>query len=253
MKKYLAVLLLILIWNSPCHAWWNSARGAVAVSGPASDSCTSGLLFSWHAETTDVTTGGVSGGVNNGCSVGDTTGAANGTVSLSTDQYKDGAKSIKYESDPANYEFTNTSNDIMEKEAGRVSLWVYLPDTTGHRDLIYYKTDNGNHYFGIVVLDGGALWVNYAGNGGAFGYNPHPTAMSAGWNFVVFSWSVAKVGGKSLRYGFSTDGSLPTNFAEYTDTLYEITANPLTVKVGPNMSRAGYGHYIDNVKIYDAW
>lgn len=254
MKRYL--IILILLFALPVQAQELARLGPTmmggGLAGASSDSCTGGLLFSWHAETTDVTTGGVSGGVNNGCSAGDTTATANNNVELSTTQKSDGAKSIKITAATDHYSFGVSSSDIVSKAAGRFTGWIYMPNKN-MRDIlrVNFVEDVTNRYINVISYPTTSyLYISYTGSA-------HTTCQTTEqmptdeWVFVWASWSVAGVGGKTLRVGFSSDGTTPTNFVECTGALND-PGTPAYVRFGDS-DRNGYGHYIDNVKIYNAW
>src|SRR4030043_51857 len=91
MKKLIFLFLILFAFPASAQEWREARMNVAIISGSVeeaavnTDSCTGGLLFSWHCENVDVTLGGVGRGVNNGCSAGDTTATVNRTAAINND------------------------------------------------------------------------------------------------------------------------------------------------------------------------
>jgi hypothetical protein len=259
--------LIIVLW---CSTVWavepiNLARmnayvaGAGGAAAANTDACTSGLLFSWHMENTDVTTGGVAGGVNNGCSAGDSTATANGAgVTLDTSVFQDGAKSIKSVTGAGanRYEFDWASGDILATGQGTIDFWMYYTGTlAGHHPFyLIVNTDNRIYCF----VDGanylGCIWTY-----GAAAVNARTNANAS--IFPASTWIHCKVrwhkgtAHSGLYQKVTCDGTTGESNSNDngTNDLGTWAGTAATFAIGDTGNGTGLTLYIDNLKIYDTW
>jgi hypothetical protein len=137
-------------------------QGGVPPAPPAGDSCTDGLLFSWHMENIDLSLGSIPG-----CSVGDTTATLSGTAALTLTKV-DGDYGLTWGTGAATFAVSN--NDIIHGDHGTLDIWLYL---TAH--------DNGDPF--LVAYDGvnhenGYIQIASCGTGCIRSYYQDGTTMA---------------------------------------------------------------------------
>ena len=251
MRKLLWLLILapILAHGQILAPIFQKAPGTAVVT----DSCTGGLVFSWHAENTDVTLGGVAGGVNNGCSVGDTTATAVG-ASLGTTYVKDGTYSVTSAGYNKNYTFTVSTEDLINHTAGTIDTWVYVTSFGSGAEIVSTIVDGSNYirvrqetvsteqHFRIAHDAGGT--VRAAGDTitGGFSLNT--------WYHIIAKWDYTAHGGNYLQICANTTTGT-TNCGVNTNALGTWAGTISTLNVGGVSSTAT--EYVDNVKVYSSW
>jgi hypothetical protein len=228
------------------------AGGGVAASCTA-DSCTGGLLFSWHCENADVTLDS-SGGTATcplGCSAGDTTATATSSATLSTAQYQDGGYSCSFPTAGDYYSFTISSEDIAKSAEGTVILYIYVSTYASGSGVfdIYYDANNRvritmqtSTYYKfkldhVAASTTRSVWTLNTSN---FALNT--------WLKITAKW---KKGGQGGVYQYisinDTDAGTQTS-SDFGD----FASPPTSLRIG-EMQGNSSAYYIDNVKIYSTW
>lgn len=244
MKKYLSIAFLILAVAYPVYARWSiGIVGGVVPAAPAGDSCTGGLLFSWHTESTDVTSGSPAG-----CSVGDTTGTVNSAGEVSTTQKHDGSNSVYLPTTSDYYTFSVSDEDIVKGEVGQATFWMYpnVADTALRLLCVYRDATNYIDIFSHAI---NVIRVSYTTGGSAVNCTTSVTTTNNAWNFVKVSWSVAGESGNYLRVGVGSDEN-PT-MVNCTSAISDFGA-PTELIVGDPLG-SGTNVYIDEIKVRSAW
>jgi len=225
--------------------YYQGSSGVVDDGGAGCDSCTGDLTFSWHMEDTDVTSG-----TPCGCSAGDTTATLNNSAAISSAQAQDGTNSLycpSGSSTPANAEFSNTSNAIIQPDAGTVTFYVYVTSFvagtrlwtmwTGPTDNIQcYMTGTGDGNIDIL------LW--YRGTGSA-NVTANSNLSLNTWYQVTCKW----------REG-AADPSIyveANSASAQSDTDLSGASDDGTFYVGNNDGSKVGDFYIDNMKVYNSW
>lgn len=251
-----AVLVLILLAVAGLMAQ-NPVRFAqnYTAESVSTDSCSGGLLFSWHMEAADVTAGGVAGGVNNGCSVGDTTGTATGTgTTISTAQHEDGSNASYFPGYNRYYLFSMTGEDIASHTAGTVDLWVYVTTFSGGADIWTYDAGATNLVYILMntVATYQQFQVNvYASSTGRAASTTFATGFSLNtWYHVVGKWDYTAHGGNYLQIcADTTTGTTNCGVQSLAPNTWAGTA--AGVRIGSNEGSAT--EYVDNLKVYNSW
>ncbi|MGV0961816.1 MAG: hypothetical protein ACOYB1_18480 [Limnohabitans sp.] len=248
MMKYL--LAFLLMQSLPVLAeeldWYDVA--------PSGDSCTGGLLFSWHAENVDVTQGTPAG-----CSVGDTTATAVNSASISTDYAlgSDGTHSAKIVTSGSwnsyNFDWNRTTNSILTLSAGTIDLWFRYSGTINSQNLFYLYVDGSNRIYPYIDSAGyiGASWV-YGGDA-----KPARTTfpiISENTNYhCKFRWDTTAHSGLYRKVTCDTttgeSNSADTGTEAFSGTWSGDTG---TLSIGDS-GTPGATLYIDKVKIYNYW
>jgi len=227
---------------------------STTASSILTDSCTGGLLFSWHSENVDVTLGGSAGVVSNGCSVGDTTATANSAVALATDQYQDGAKSVGWSTADDYYIFA-ANEDIIKKAAGTIIFYVRITTFANGGGLFAYGVDTTNRIqfkmYGTDDATGREAILTYTGNNTSISAITSTGNMALNtWYRVTGKWSIADVSEGGTRHlSLQIDA---TTKAYQNSALTELVGTPSYVRVGDFLGSGGAVN-IDNIKIYDSW
>jgi hypothetical protein len=210
------------------------------------DACGTGdLLFSWHCENVDVTLG-----TPPGCSLGDTVATLASSAVISATQKQDGSNSLSVPTKSDYAEFAVSSENIVKGEAGRVDLWIYTPDVTeAYNGLVEVQVD-ANNMISVYTVQG-TVNIRYRGNSTNVDCVTTDGVLANQWWHVVASWSVAGSSGNHLRIGINQTQTDPT-FVNSTDSITDIGA-PVTLRFGDTVELGGYGHYIDNIKVYGVW
>lgn len=260
MKRLLLIFLLLLI-ASPAYPF-GTAMTAVCSSGggaaaAATDSCTGGLLFSWHCENVDVTLGGVAGGVNNGCSAGYTTATANSSAAINADHTaQDGTNHCDFPTASDRYLFTVSSNDIANPAAGTVIFYLKLQTPLQYNGLFRLYAD-ANDYLKIAIstADKDELTLSYSGNGTIKTITTSGINMTTGvWYKITAKWSVAGVSEGGTKY-LSIDVDDATGTRAYGTAALTAFTDALGTDGLQFGETDGYASdfQIDNIKVYDSW
>ncbi len=236
-------------FNEPVQ---QEARMSIAVvaggvpAAPSGDSCTGGLLFSWHCENLDVTLGTPAG-----CSVGDTVALASSDAVISSAQWQDGSNSCSFPTSSDRFAFDVSGGDIAKTAAGTVILYIRINT---------FKA--GNSIFGLVADANNLIRLDMTGTDElkvSHYVNPTSrtlTTLSANigvdtWYKVTLKWSVAGVGGKYLHIDID-DG---TYTLEGSDAIADfgtaLAANDF--QIGESQGGTPSVFFIDNIKVYDSW
>lgn len=230
--------------------------GAVAGGGVATDSCTANLLFSWHMESTDVTTGGVAGGVNNGCSLGDTTATASGVgTAISASQFEDGSNSASFPGSNRQYQFTISAEDIIKHTAGTIDVWVRVATYGDQTFIVSSAVDASNQiYIQMRTLSTvNQFWLIHAAGattrsaitsfGASFSLNT--------WYHIIAKWDTSVHGSDfSSICADTTTGT--TNCGTNTNALGTWVGTLTTLIWGDN-NAGGATFFVDNAKVYGTW
>ena len=165
MKKllYTSIFVSILLCAAiHVYALSPAIQAVVSAASIQTDLCTNSLTFSWHAESTTVTEGGIAGGVNNGCSAGDTTASASGSPTIeTTDNKSDGIKAAYF--NVPNEKFSFTAANIVGVDQGTIDFHIY-PTTLGNASIFRYS-DGANNYIFVTIAGGTEIEVNYRAGG----------------------------------------------------------------------------------------
>ncbi len=251
------ILLLLLLPSLLFAQDWQEARmslGIVAGGVPAAvvntDSCTSGLLFSWHCENVDVTLGGIAGGVNNGCSVGDTTAALT-TAILDTDVFSDGIKSLHWSAVYNDARFAVSTYDIVKYTAGTITFDVYFHTlTNGSGALCVVDTSeylDGLRVNLVNVLDMPVLRFTHLASGKNATINTsYPISIDT-WYTVTVKWQ--QTGDPNL-YIRVVGAGYDQSATENTDQ-----GNPAASWIFFLIGTSGIAAdtHVDNIKIYNSY
>lgn len=211
----------------------------------------SNLLFAWHCETTDVTTGTPAGS-----SVGDTTAIAVGTIAISTAQFQDGTHSVLFTNPSGRYEFA-WADDIMKPNAGTADFWIYV-DSTGNKDvdLLYLFVDGSNRIRINYDSTNGYIAVQHIAGGTLSNGRTNTSVITTNtWYHCKVRWSTVAQSGLYLKVtANTTDGE--TNSADNgTSALGTWSGSSGTFNVGDptGNNQSGSLVYIDDIAIYNNW
>ena len=251
MRKSIYILILIL-FASTCFAGGvtDKVKSVIArknAAAPACDSCTGGLLFSWHCEDVDVTAGTPCGCVASG---GDSTATANSTAAINNDHTAyDGSSHCDFPTAADNYYFTVASNDLINPAAGTIIFYTKI-QTYGTGATLFYVYADATNNIKVTMLGTDEVRITYKGDNVAVSASTTAANLATNtWYKITAKWSVTGVGGKYLY--------ISVNDANAVDTASAITA--FTAALGANSLKIGEGDSvaadfaIDNVKIYDSW
>lgn len=220
----------------------------------ATDSCTGGLLFSWHMENLDVTLGGVAGGVNNGCSAGDTTGTAASLAELSAVQAHDGTNSLSIPTTADYVTFSVAANDIVSETAGTVILHFYVTTWLANANLIRITNGVDNINRITIYLSGtDELGLYYLGNSVGTGVITTDANMVVNnWYTVTAKWTTAAVDPNTWIQVCDTNGANCSTVISGNTQPTAMTVAIDRIKFGEDTATAGY-FFLDNVKIYGSY
>jgi hypothetical protein len=230
------------------------ANNVAVVGGGGADSCTGTLIFSWHAETTDVTTG-----TPVGCSVGDTTAtASNGaTPAISTAQFEDGTHAALFSATYDQYSFSVSTEDIIKSAAGTIDIWVRYPTVASSYAFSAASGTGGNAIL-IRLSDqgGGVFKINFDYEAGAQDYNVLATLsiVANTWYHVIAKWDHTPHSGNYQEVCADTSTGTTNCQSSATDINPTPWAGAISVlNFGDYAFQGQAGLYIDNVKIYSTW
>jgi hypothetical protein len=257
MRK-LFIIIFLCLFTTPALAWSPAINAVVSGGGAATvqtDSCTGTLLFSWHCEDLDVTTGGVAGGVNNGCTVGaDTLAEIGSGGAINNTHVKDGTYGCAC---PTTQDYLRISwaNDFIDPNQGRIQFWIYFGGhPSANATLAFFPTADLNNRIYVV---------NYTGNVLAFYHKAGGTARSIitdysldldTWYFITARWSKGKTGDGTNYLQVCLDtNETPSNCTSYSTSdlgTWAGTTGTLNLSTSDNYSQ---NFYFDKVKIYNHW
>lgn len=216
------------------------------------DNCTGALLFSWHFETTNVTTGSPVG-----CSVGATTPTTNGSPTISGVQFEDGTHSGHFSASGDYYSFVVSSEDIIQHAAGTLDFWTYVTTfADGSNVLSAPSSTAGNGIFvsmrTVSTVNQFRLIYQAASNndntdtviGGGFSLNT--------WYHVVARWDVATAHSGNHAQICADTSTGTTNCAGYGIPL-DIFAGSISATRWGNDSGSAPAFYLDIGKVYSTW
>ena len=230
------VLLLALL----CAACSQSEAGFLMTSQP--DSCTGGLLFSWHMENATVTSG-----LPAGCSAGDTTASYASDGVLNTDLFYDGATSLDIPTDGDYAYFTVSGDDIINPSAGTITFNAYI-GTLANNARFFSTGPDTNNYLRVLIQNTDEIRVTWDGNTTLVTITTTDANLpTSTWVRVVVRYTTADVDPNlSVKVlGYGTEVTSNTNLTAWAG------ANG-TMVVGN--AGAGVGDlHIDNVKVYNSW
>jgi len=166
MMKKLSILVLILFVSFVPNSFAISpAILQMVVSGETCSS--SGLLFSWHCENTDVTLG-----IPCGCSMGDTTATSSGSPTLDSGLKYNGTYSVDSPDGNDAYYFDITNEDIFHFAEGKLEFRAYIETAVDDGGFILVdgdtndyirvrmQTDSGNDIQVVWACDGTTDWID---------------------------------------------------------------------------------------------
>jgi hypothetical protein len=105
--------------------------------GGGGDDCSGDLMFSWHMESTTVTSGTPAG-----CSDGDTTATANNSPTLSSTQTSDGTYSAYANASVEYYYFAISSEDLVAVAEGKVEFDLYIETLASNQRFFHVDTSD---------------------------------------------------------------------------------------------------------------
>lgn len=241
--RYLLSFLLILFSYSNSFAFSSAIQAVLASSASATDTCTSGLLFSWHGEDTTVTSG-----TPPGCSAGDTTATATQAAAISNTQYHDGSYSISIPTASDNYKFTASAGDIVKRTQGTITFWFYLSTTPTTNQVIIFVRDSvsGNGIqLGMYGTDNFKL--RYVGNGtDRTAYTTTASLTTGTWYYVVGKWDI---NGATNKISITINGVTAVGTA----AMNNMTNEPTEITFGDYYTNPVTAYYIDQIQIWDTW
>lgn len=260
MKKTILLALLIFLIPAICLAGsvQDKLKAVVSAGGAttSTDSCTGGLIFSWHCENTDVTLGGIAGGVNNGCSAGDTTAAGGGTnYELNASVYKDGIKGCHFPNRNSYYQFAISSEDIVKHATGTWAGWVYIDTFVTGSPIWRAQVDASNVVkLNVLTATTNQFRVTHTAGGTA---RTATTTITDGlledtWYYVVFKWDETVHGSNYLSICADTTNGT-SNCGAATSALGSWSGTLATMEYGDVNVTTNNAFYVDQVKIYDSW
>lgn len=207
-----------------------------------------GMLFEWHCETTDVTTGTPAGS-----SVGDKTATANGAVSISPLQFQDGANSILVAGASQYYIFDWASGTpIVDPLAGTIDFYVRFT-TIADQALIYLEVDGSNRI--VVSVDSGNSYINTLHQAGGTSSNARTNvgAITTGtWYHVKVRWDHTAHSGLYVKTTCDTTTGEGNSADNGTNALGTFAGSSGFLNIGDRVGYSGVYH-IDNIKIYSSW
>lgn len=212
------------------------------------DSCTGGLLFSWHCENVDVTVG-----TPTGCSAGDTTATANSSAAINNDHTaQDGSNHCDFPTASDRYLFDISSNDIATTAAGTVIFYVKFQTITAYMGLFRIYGDADDYISVTVNATADEAYLSYAGQGGSTRSAVTGAAnMTTGvWYKITAKWSVAGVDESGTKY-LSIDVD-DTNRGYGTSAVTAFTNAAVSLQIGETGGVSSDAQ-IDNIKVYNSW
>ena len=222
--------------------------GANVVAAAGGDSCTSGLLFSWHAETTTVTTGSPAG-----CSVGDTTAAVgSGSPSISSTYYNDGANSASFPSANAYYAFDwSSSTPIVTTQNGRIDFWLRPPATIYDGLPIVTLYVDASNFIQVGYSGSTNLYLKHIGAGTSREFSSGSSSLSlSNWNHIIAYWYATGNNNYHLKLCVDQSEGTTCTYGSWYDALGTVTGSSGTLRIGDYTNYAAVGN-VDNLKSYD--
>jgi hypothetical protein len=253
MKRILLILGLLVLLCSPAIARMTVLVLGGGGGGASADSCSGGLIFSWHGEDADVTVG-----TPTGCSAGDETGTASSGATISSTQKKDGSNSVSIPTSSDYYSFTLSSSDIFNDDAGTVDFWIYMDTHSNHGGILRFQETAGTDEIYIRMEESGGndeLQVWHEGNSvERTAYTSVGPITEDTWYHVIVKWdTVSAHGGNYLSICADTTNGT-TNCGTNASQPSSLSDDSGTLVIGDFAGwNGGDGYYLDLFKIYDSW
>jgi len=213
---------------------------------------TSGLIFYWPAESTDVTSGTPAG-----CSsIGDTTASSESGVSISSTDKSDGSNSVSF---PTNYDrYTFTISQNFNEDEGTIWCDVRITDVVTGGNFLKAEYASGDRVRLFTYGSSGAagFYGEYKGNGNTQTCYPGASYDETGtykWVRIKYQW---KVGTGHKIETWLLDNSSPREVlstldsSSVEDTLVQMNGTPTDLEMGA-LASDGVTGYIDNIRIYN--
>jgi hypothetical protein len=212
------------------------------------DSCTDGLLFSWHCEDLDVTVG-----TPKGCSAGDTTGsAASGAVIAAGGT--DGSNYLNIPTAGDYVDFTISSRDIADDRYGTLTFDLYI-DTFSNGEAYGWIRDSATGdmiRFSMLNATNYQVCVRYSKAAAPASditiCTSNADLQEDTWYSVTVKWTTADVNPNLYIVvdGHGTAGSSNTNLNTFTN-------GPDTLRFGDVYGSNPGPVKFDNIKIYNSY
>lgn len=210
----------------------------------ACDQCTGTLLFSWHAENADVTSG-----TPCGCSSGDTIGTASSGATIDAVVYWDGTHSVSIPTASDYYTFDAAS--ILSSTAGTFVTKFRVHTWAAGNNLLYANID-ANNYLVIRLIGTDEIDTKWDGNSTAVQITTTDANISLDtWYTATVKWTTADVNPNLWMQICDTDNancataiSSNTNLTAWVGTLSYIRFG--------DYSGAGGVLNLDYIKIYNS-
>lgn len=240
-----ALLSIILCFATAVQA--NPFLPLLSGSPPTGDECTTtaNLTFSWHMESTTVTSGTPAG-----CSDSDTTATLNNSAAISSTQVQDGGNSLACLNN-TDYAAFDPSG-LINRTNGTLIIYVYFTSwATG--TYFFHTQQDGTHYMVMETngADGAGTRQLRLERGSGAETRTITTTAAAGsglslntWYKVTAKWKAT--GDPNLFLSVDDANSVTTN-----NDLTDWTGAETVLRFGRQNSTANY--YLDNVKMYDAY
>lgn len=247
------ILIAILMFASPACAFnVASLGGSPPAAAPSNDSCTDHLIFSWHAEDADLTTGTPAG-----CTaLGDATATYN-QGALSTTYATDGTKSF-LRSDGYDYaEFT--SNASFNEAEGTVEIDIRVTTFVATGLICRFYVDASNYVVMTMERNNTDMQFKLLYRGNATNQaasTPISSSMVPDtWYRVTAKWRTASspylsVSAVELDASYQPTGT--AHSATGTTALTSVVGDVNQIRWG-DAGVSGHGFYIDRMKIWDNW
>lgn len=220
---------------------------AVTNNSAVGDSCTGTLLFSWHGETTDVTTGTPSG-----CSVGDTTGTAVSSATISTDQYWDGSHSVSIPTGDDYYIFSVSGNDIFSPTEGTIYMKIRA-HTFASGPKLFSATINANNKVEIALTGTDEVWMGWYGNAVYQGVTTTNANIALDtWYTVTAKYNTANVNPNLWIQVCDTDNANCSTAISNNTNLTALVGTITDIRFGGDLTGNYSDRYMDTIKIYNS-
>lgn len=243
MRKIWPILLLLFFISIRADAVvivYSQQGGGGAASVVCDDCSDANLTFSWHAEDIDVTVG-----TPCGCSDGDTTATLVSGAVISSTQKSDGTNSLSFPTSLDYATFDNTSEDIINKDAGTIIFDIYLTARANFQRVFIYEVDS-NNFIRCQTRNIDELDVIYSGDSTEIGAVTGAADLSLNTFYTVTAkW---RTGVTDPSLSITVNGSTGTNNTDLT----AIIGNSGTIEIGSKISGSTFG-FIDKVLIYNNW
>lgn len=231
------LLILCLAW--PSHALSPAiSQGTQAKNGSSCDSCSSNLIFSWHAE--DAT---IANGTPCGCNTNVATSVTLTDATLDATQKSDGTKSL-YKNGGTQYATVNTD---VSKTAGTLVFDLYWSTHADWASVITFPVDANNAITVQKTSGSTELILQWKGTGNTVNlYGTANLIPQNTWTTITAKWRTGTTDPSlSIQCGVNAAVTDNTDLTAITGTpsqmqFYDTGASDAVMRV-------------DNIKLYDAW